>query len=72
VQVLRVEWRVYPRRAEHNTVAEGGDRRWAETARQNSARGLEHGGLFSRVGPTSTTWRGASLLKGGSEKQSAI
>jgi hypothetical protein len=33
---LRVDWPVYPRRAEHNTVAEGGNRRWAETARQNS------------------------------------
>ena len=32
---LRVDWPVYPRRAEHNTVAEGGNRRWAETARQN-------------------------------------
>jgi hypothetical protein len=31
VQVLRVDWPVYPRRAEHNTVAEGGNRRWAET-----------------------------------------
>ena len=29
---LRVDWPVYPRRAEHNTVAEGGNRRWAETA----------------------------------------
>ena len=27
----RVEWPVYPRRAEHNTIAEGGNRRWAET-----------------------------------------
>ena len=36
VQVLRVDWPVYPRRAEHNTVAEGGNRRWAETARQNA------------------------------------
>ena len=26
---LRVDWPVYPRRAEHNTVAEGGNRRWA-------------------------------------------
>src|SRR5271166_1466697 len=33
---LRVDWPVYPRRAEHNTVAEGGNRRWAETARQNA------------------------------------
>jgi hypothetical protein len=33
VQVLRVDWPVYPRRAEHNTVAEGGNRRSAETAR---------------------------------------
>ena len=32
----RVDWPVYPRRAEHNTVAEGGNRRWAETARQNA------------------------------------
>ena len=31
---LRVDWPVYPRRAEHNTVAEGGNRRWAETARR--------------------------------------
>ena len=29
---LRVDWPVYPRHAEHNTVAEGGNRRWAETA----------------------------------------
>ena len=29
----RVDRPVYPRRAEHNTVAEGGNRRWAETAR---------------------------------------
>ena len=33
---LRVDWPVYPRRAEHNTVAEGGNRRWAEIARQNA------------------------------------
>ena len=32
---LRVDWPVYPRRAEHNTIAERGNRRWAETARQN-------------------------------------
>ena len=31
MQLLRVDWPVYPRRAEHNTVAEGGNRRWAET-----------------------------------------
>jgi hypothetical protein len=31
---LRVDWPVYPRRAEHNTVAEGGNRRWAKTARR--------------------------------------
>ena len=24
----RVDWPVYPRRTEHNTVAEGGNRRW--------------------------------------------
>jgi hypothetical protein len=30
VQVLRVDWPVYPRRAEHNTVAEGGNRRLAD------------------------------------------
>ena len=35
-QAPRVDWPVYPRRAEHNTVAEGGNRRWAETARQNT------------------------------------
>ena len=33
---LRVDWPVYPRRAEHNTAAEGGNRRWVETARQNA------------------------------------
>ena len=32
----RVDWPVYPRRAEHNTVAEGGNRRWAETASAES------------------------------------
>ena len=32
----RVDWPVYPRHTEHNTVAEGGNRRWAETARQNA------------------------------------
>ena len=26
----RVDWPVYPRRAEHNTVAKGGNRRWAD------------------------------------------
>ena len=26
----RVDWPVYPRRAEHNSVAEGGNRRWAD------------------------------------------
>ena len=36
VQPLRVDWPVYPRRAKHNTVAEGGNRRWAETARQKA------------------------------------
>jgi hypothetical protein len=30
VQVLRVDWPVYPRRTQHNTVAEGGNRRWAD------------------------------------------
>ena len=40
VQALRVDWPVYPRRAEHNTVAEGGNRRWAETAPQNAASAL--------------------------------
>jgi hypothetical protein len=34
----RVDWPVYPRRAEHNTVAEGGNRGSAETARQNAFR----------------------------------
>ena len=33
---LRVDWPVYPRRTEHNTVAEGGNRGWAEIARQNA------------------------------------
>ena len=30
----RVDWPAYPRRAEHNTVAEGGNTRWAEIARK--------------------------------------
>jgi hypothetical protein len=34
VQAPRVDWPVYPRRAEHNTVAEGGNRRLAEIARR--------------------------------------
>ena len=38
VQVLRVDWPVYPRRAEHNTLAEGGNRRRAETAFAESPR----------------------------------
>ena len=29
---LRVDWPVYPRRAEHNTVAEGGNRRCRDCA----------------------------------------
>src|ERR1700722_14059621 len=36
VQLLRVDWPVYPRRAEHNTVAERENRRWAEIVRQNA------------------------------------
>ena len=32
VQAPRVDWPVYPRHVEHNTVAEGGHKRWAETA----------------------------------------
>jgi hypothetical protein len=35
---LLVDWPVYPRRAEHNTVAEGGNRRRADNARQNAFR----------------------------------
>ena len=31
---LRVDWPVYPRPAEHNTIAEGGIEDWAETARR--------------------------------------
>ena len=34
----------YPRRADHNTVAQGGNRRWAETAGQERGQRLEHGG----------------------------
>ena len=34
---LRLDWPVYPRRAEHNTIAEGGNREGAETARQNGS-----------------------------------
>jgi hypothetical protein len=35
---LRVDWPVYPRRVEHDTVAEGRNRTWAEIARQNAVR----------------------------------
>jgi hypothetical protein len=35
---LRVDRPVYPRRAEHNTVAEGGNRGWAETSSAESPR----------------------------------
>ena len=38
MQVLRVDWPVYPRRAEHNTVAEGGNRRLAEANQRTSER----------------------------------
>ena len=31
----RVDWPVFPRSSEHNTVAVGGNRRWTKTARQN-------------------------------------
>jgi hypothetical protein len=31
---LRFDWPVYPRRAEHNTVAEGGNRGWARESRR--------------------------------------
>jgi hypothetical protein len=41
---LRVDWPVYPRRADHNTVTKGGNRRWAETAAQERGQRLEHGG----------------------------
>ena len=34
---LRVDWPVYPRRAEHNTVAEGRNRRWPRL-RQRASR----------------------------------
>ena len=40
---LRVDWPVYPRRAEHNTVAEGGNRRWAETASERVPIALAEG-----------------------------
>ena len=39
---LRVDWPVYPRRAEHNTVAEGGNRRWAETPSAGAIVGARH------------------------------
>jgi hypothetical protein len=47
---LRVDWPVYPRRAEHNTVAEQGNRRWAETARQNAASALNTADCGARCG----------------------
>jgi hypothetical protein len=39
---LRFDWPVYPRRAEHNTVAEGGNRRWADCVQTRLA---QHWGL---------------------------
>ena len=58
--VLRVDWPVYPRRAEHNTVAEGGNRRWAETARQNAASALNTADCGARRGGAGAVGRTAS------------
>ena len=42
---LRVDWPVYPRRAEHNTVTEGGNRRWArDCASERAPIALAEGG----------------------------
>ena len=58
----RVDWPVYPRRAEHNTVAEGGNRRWAETARQSAASAL-------KTADRRTHYSGARVLE---ERASAV
>jgi hypothetical protein len=63
---LRVDWPVYPRRTEHNTVAEGGNKRWAETARQNGvpialAEGRPDGVQEARQGGRSRHARKAIL-----------
>jgi hypothetical protein len=42
---LRVDWPVYPRRAEHNTVAEGGNRRSAVASSSGSV--CRSGAMFS-------------------------
>ena len=63
-QPLRVDWPVYPRRAEHNIVAEGGNRGWGrETARQNAVPivGVRAG---CRVhGPIEMPWLKQSRLR---------
>ena len=44
-QPLRFDWPVYPRHAEHNTVAKGGNRRWAESPSAESTRAQASVGL---------------------------
>jgi hypothetical protein len=44
---LRVDWPVYPRRAKHNTVAEGGNRRWAIRTAGADTFALRYGSLAS-------------------------
>src|SRR5271170_1959877 len=42
---LRVDWPVYPRRAEHKTVAEGGNRKMGRDCASEPAQRLEYGRL---------------------------
>jgi hypothetical protein len=51
---LRVDWPVYPRRAEHNTVAEGGNRRWAETLSAESHRA--QASVWPKTGRDGIAW----------------
>ena len=54
---LRIDWPVYPRRAEHNTVAEGGNRGWAEIASAEMGIGRQMFRTCGR-GPRNRPWIG--------------
>ena len=51
---LRLDWPVYPRRAEHNTVAERGNRRLAETSSAESPRA--QASVWPKTGRDGIAW----------------
>jgi hypothetical protein len=65
VQVLRVDWPVYPRRAEHNTAADRGNRRSAVASSSQIRRSprsfgqLPRGGMFPSLTSRSARKLGA-------------